>query len=95
MYPLTVCLLFYVIAEIPCKMNLHVLRWNFWLIFLFATNFLGSRTISMLRPRESKVERERSVKNWGKYTFTSCAFARRCDPGPLYFRRLIMTQNQR
>ena len=24
------------------------------------------------------------MRNWGKYTFTSCAFARRCDPGPLY-----------
>ena len=54
------------------------------LIFLFAPNYLGSRTISTLRPRKSKVERERSVKNWGKYTFTSCAFARRCDPGALY-----------
>ena len=60
-------------------------KWrNFWLIFLFATNYLGSRTISTLRPRRSKVERERSVKNWGTYTFTSCAFACRCDPGPLY-----------
>ena len=57
---------------------------NFWLIFLFAPNYLGSRTISTLRPRKSKVERKRSVKNWGKYTFTSCAFACRCDPGPLY-----------
>ena len=57
---------------------------NFWLIFLFAPNYLGSRTISTLRSRKWKVERERSVKNWGKYTFTSCAFARRCDPGALY-----------
>ena len=57
---------------------------NFWLIFVFAPNYLGSRTISTLRPRKSKVERERSVKNWGKNTFTFCAFARRCDPGPLY-----------
>lgn len=37
-----------------------------------------------LHVETAKVERERSVKNWGKYTFTSCAFTRRCDPGPFY-----------